>query len=38
VSAGIIEDHGGQIKVKSRIGYGTTFTIFLPVEAPHAAA
>jgi two-component system NtrC family sensor kinase len=37
VSAGIIEDHRGQIKVRSRIGSGTTFTIFLPVEAPHAA-
>ena len=37
VSAGIIEDHGGQIKVRSRVGYGTTFRIFLPVEASHAA-
>jgi signal transduction histidine kinase len=32
VSAGIIEDHGGQMKVKSWVGRGTTFTIFLPVE------
>ena len=36
VSAGIIEDHGGQMKVKSRVGRGTTFTIFLPVEAEDA--
>jgi len=35
VSAGIVDDHGGQIKVKSRPGRGTTFTIFLPVEAPN---
>jgi PAS domain S-box-containing protein len=38
VSAGIIEDHGGQIKVRSRISYGTTFTIFLPAEEAHATA
>jgi two-component system NtrC family sensor kinase len=37
VSAGIIEDHGGQIKVRSRVGRGTTFTIFLPLEAERAA-
>ncbi len=37
VSAGIVEDHGGQMKVRSRIGRGTTFTIFLPVEADNAA-
>ena len=37
VSAGIIEDHGGQVKVKSRLGHGTTFTIFLPAEEGRAA-
>jgi PAS domain S-box-containing protein len=37
VSAGIVEDHGGQIKVKSRVGRGTTFNIFLPVEADDAS-
>ena len=37
VSAGIIEDHGGQIKVKSKVGQGTTFTIFLPVGTADAA-
>lgn len=33
VSLGIIQDHGGQIKVRSRPGRGTTFTIALPPEA-----
>ena len=32
VSYGIIKKHGGQISVKSRLGRGTTFTIFLPVH------
>lgn len=32
VSLGIIQDHGGQIKVRSRPGRGTTFTIALPPE------
>lgn len=32
VSQGIIQDHGGQIKVRSRSGRGTTFTIALPPE------
>jgi signal transduction histidine kinase len=29
----IIEAHGGQIKVASRVNSGTTFTIALPIEA-----
>ncbi len=37
VSAGIIEDQGGQMKVKSRVGRGTTFTIFLPAEVQDGA-
>ncbi len=31
VSFGIIESHGGQIQVGSRVGEGTTFTIELPL-------
>lgn len=30
VSQTIVQDHGGQIKVQSRIGRGTTFTVALP--------
>ncbi|MCX7240137.1 MAG: ATP-binding protein [Burkholderiales bacterium] len=35
VSYGIIKSHGGGIKVESVVGTGTTFRIYLPVEAPH---
>ena len=31
VSLGIIKQHGGDIKVKSKVGEGTTFTVLLPV-------
>jgi signal transduction histidine kinase len=31
VSLGIIKQHGGDIKVKSQVGEGTTFTVLLPV-------
>ncbi len=34
VSYGIIQAHGGEIEVKSKVGEGTTFTIALPVEQP----
>ena len=33
ISHGIIERHGGKIKVVSAAGRGTTFTVFLPVDA-----
>ena len=31
VSLGIIRQHGGDIKVRSEVGKGTTFSVFLPV-------
>jgi signal transduction histidine kinase len=31
VSLGIIRQHGGDIKVKSQVGKGTTFSVLLPV-------
>ena len=34
VCYGFIQDHGGDIEVKSKEGVGTTFTITLPVHAP----
>ena len=37
VSYGIIEAHGGDIEVKSKVGEGTTFTVSLPLEQPAAA-
>jgi two-component system, NtrC family, sensor kinase len=35
ISHGIIEEHGGWIEVKSRVGEGTTFRIYLPVGEKH---
>ena len=32
VSYGIIKEHGGEIRVKSKLGEGTTFTVIIPVE------
>ncbi len=36
-SYGIVEDHGGKISVRSKVGEGTTFTIELPIhQGTHA--
>ena len=32
----IVEAHGGQISVESRVGEGTTFVVTLPIEVPGA--
>jgi signal transduction histidine kinase len=32
----IVQEHGGRIEVKSKVGAGTTFSVFLPVKAPVA--
>jgi len=32
VSYGIVKEHGGEMKVKSKEGKGTTFTIIIPLE------
>ena len=29
----IVQEHGGRIEVKSKVGQGTTFSVFLPVKA-----
>jgi signal transduction histidine kinase len=34
VSHGIVQGHGGAMKVRSRVGDGTTFVIVLPVAGP----
>jgi signal transduction histidine kinase len=34
VSYGIIKEHGGEIRVDSKVGQHTTFTIILPVQKP----
>jgi len=35
ITRGIIEQHGGTIDVKSKLGQGTTFTIRLPINKRH---
>ena len=32
VSLGIVERHGGSIRVQSEVGKGSTFTIWLPLD------
>ena len=34
VSFGIVQAHGGEIEVQSKVGEGTTFTITLPLQQP----
>jgi signal transduction histidine kinase len=38
VAYGIIREHGGWIAVDSRVGRGTTFSVFLPAPDPHEPA
>jgi two-component system, NtrC family, sensor kinase len=38
VSYGIVENHGGQLEVDSRLGEGTTFTVLLPLAPGEEAA
>jgi two-component system NtrC family sensor kinase len=38
VSYGIIEAHGGDIEVKSKVGEGTRFTVSLPIGQHHLSA
>lgn len=37
VAQGILQRHGGSIRVQSQQGLGSTFTIFLPLKMPAAA-
>ncbi|HUP62967.1 MAG TPA: PAS domain S-box protein [Thermoanaerobaculia bacterium] len=34
---GVVQSHGGAIDVESRLGYGTTFRLYIPIETPVAS-
>ena len=38
VSHGIVEAHGGLIDVQSKVGEGSTFTVYLPLTPPSNGA
>lgn len=37
VAYGIVKEHGGEIKVESRVGHGTTFSVFIPLVVTETA-
>jgi signal transduction histidine kinase len=37
ITHGIVREHGGFITVRSAVGKGTTFSVYLPVGTEHEA-